>query len=93
MRVDSAPAGIFAPTSSVAGIRISRAARAHACAGAFIFSLMNPNVTSILGGYSDRAQLEELVKVSEMAPLDAAELGQIDGVYARNFDLTTVAKP
>jgi aryl-alcohol dehydrogenase-like predicted oxidoreductase len=59
---------------------------------AFIFSLMNPNVTSILGGYSDRAQLEEQVKTSDMAPLDAAELAQIEAVYARNFDLATAAK-
>ncbi len=55
---------------------------------AYAFALMNPAVTTVVGGFSDLAQLEELVRYADAAPLDDAELDRIRGVYARNFGLS-----
>ena len=52
---------------------------------AYAFVLMLDSVTTILGGYSDLAQLEEIAAVPSMPPLSAQELAAIDAVYARNF--------
>jgi aryl-alcohol dehydrogenase-like predicted oxidoreductase len=51
------------------------------------FVLMLESVTTVLGGYSDLTQLEEIARVPDMPPLTREELAAIDAVYARNFDL------
>jgi aryl-alcohol dehydrogenase-like predicted oxidoreductase len=51
------------------------------------FVLMLESVTTVLGGYSDISQLEEIARVPELPPLTRDELVAIDAVYARNFDL------
>jgi aryl-alcohol dehydrogenase-like predicted oxidoreductase len=58
---------------------------------AYTFALMNPAVTTVLGGYSDRAQLEELAAVSGMPPLSAAEMAGIEAAYAGNFGIARSA--
>ena len=54
---------------------------------AYIFALMNPAVTTILGGFSEIAHLEELAATAEAGPLSAAEMESIRHVYERDFDL------
>jgi L-glyceraldehyde 3-phosphate reductase len=54
---------------------------------AYAFNLMNPAVTTVIGGYSELAHLEELATISGTPPLSADELDRIRAVYARNFDL------
>jgi L-glyceraldehyde 3-phosphate reductase len=49
------------------------------------FILMEPGVTSILGGFSDMAQMEEAVAAVEAGPLTGEEMRQIDAVWASNF--------
>jgi aryl-alcohol dehydrogenase-like predicted oxidoreductase len=55
---------------------------------ATIFNVMPSAITTVLGGYSDRAQLEEIVACSGAPPLSPEELARIDAIYARNFDLS-----
>lgn len=54
---------------------------------AYAFALMNPAVTTVVGGFSDIEQLEELARYIEAPPLDDAELKRIRAVYATNFGL------
>ncbi|HXP92787.1 MAG TPA: aldo/keto reductase [Candidatus Binatia bacterium] len=54
---------------------------------AYAFALMNPAVTTVVGGFSDVAQLEELVRYSDAPRLSDDELAQIRAVYAKNFGL------
>jgi len=60
---------------------------------AYAFVLMEASVTTILGGYSDLAQLEELAAVPAMPPLSPDELAAIDAVYARNFSVAATTGP
>jgi aryl-alcohol dehydrogenase-like predicted oxidoreductase len=55
---------------------------------AYAFALAHPGVTTTVAGPSDVGQLRELLAASGMPPLDPAELGRIDAVYAANFGLT-----
>jgi aryl-alcohol dehydrogenase-like predicted oxidoreductase len=52
---------------------------------AYAFILANPAVSTVIGGFSDLAQFEELVAMSGCAPLTDAELAQIRDVYRHNF--------
>lgn len=55
---------------------------------AFAFILANPNVSTVIGGFSDQAQFEELVACSGAPPLAASELERVRDVYRNNFYLT-----
>jgi aryl-alcohol dehydrogenase-like predicted oxidoreductase len=55
---------------------------------AYAFALMHPAITTVVGGFSDIAQLEELVRFADAPRLSDAELTQIQRVYASNFGLT-----
>ena len=54
---------------------------------AYQFALMHPAVSTVVGGYSDLAQLEEVALGAVMRPLDAGELERIDRIWASNFGL------
>jgi L-glyceraldehyde 3-phosphate reductase len=54
---------------------------------AYRFVLSHPGVTTVLGGFSARNQLEELCRVSGAAPLDAGTFGRLDAVWRGNFDV------
>jgi aryl-alcohol dehydrogenase-like predicted oxidoreductase len=56
-------------------------------AAAYTFDLMNPAVSTVIGGYSELAHLEELAAVSGAPALSADELAKIRAVYANNFGL------
>jgi L-glyceraldehyde 3-phosphate reductase len=53
----------------------------------FRFILDNPGVSTICGGFSSLAHLEELAKVPDMPPLTADERARITQVYRTNFGL------
>ncbi|HEY4299034.1 MAG TPA: aldo/keto reductase [Paraburkholderia sp.] len=53
---------------------------------AYRFVLSNPGVTTVLGGFSTRDQLEELCRVSGAAPLDAATFSRLDTAWRSNFN-------
>ena len=54
---------------------------------AYAYVLANPAVTTIVGGYSDAAQLRELLAAPDVAPPSAAELARAEEIYAANFGL------
>lgn len=54
---------------------------------AYAFILANPAVSTVIGGFSDSAQFEELVAMSGTPPLTAEELERIRDVYRHNFYL------
>jgi len=54
---------------------------------AYQFALDHPAVSTIVGGFSDLAQLEEVARVEEFPPLTQHEWGQIRAAYAANFSL------
>jgi aryl-alcohol dehydrogenase-like predicted oxidoreductase len=54
---------------------------------AYAFALDHPAVSTVIGGFSDIAQLEELVATPSDRPLTAGERAKIDDVYAHNFYL------
>lgn len=54
---------------------------------AFAFILANPNVSTVVGGFSDQAQFEELVACSGAPPLGADEMERVRDVYRNNFFL------
>jgi aryl-alcohol dehydrogenase-like predicted oxidoreductase len=58
---------------------------------AYAFNLMNPAVSTVVGGFSELAHLEELAAVSEAPPLGADEVERVRAVYARNFDIGKIA--
>lgn len=51
------------------------------------FALAHEAVSTVVGGFSDFAQLEETVAAAAFPPLSAGEMEQIRAVYTRNFDL------
>jgi L-glyceraldehyde 3-phosphate reductase len=52
---------------------------------AYRFVLSHPGVTTVLGGFSELSQLEELCAVSGAPPLNARVLNQIDALWRSNF--------
>jgi aryl-alcohol dehydrogenase-like predicted oxidoreductase len=54
---------------------------------AYAFALANPAIATIVGGFSDIAQFEELAGYDLETPFSAAELAHIEAVYANNFYL------
>ena len=54
---------------------------------AFAFILGNPAVSTVIGGFSDIAQFEELVGCSSAPPLGEAEMARVAEVYRSNFFL------
>ena len=54
---------------------------------AYQFALSNPCVSTIVGGFSDLAQLEELAG-ADLAPLSDQEMADIRAVYEHNFHLS-----
>jgi aryl-alcohol dehydrogenase-like predicted oxidoreductase len=55
---------------------------------AYAFALDHPAVSTVVGGFSDVAQLEEIAGFDPAAhPLTPAERAQIDAVYANDFFL------
>jgi aryl-alcohol dehydrogenase-like predicted oxidoreductase len=54
---------------------------------AYQFALEHPAVSTIVGGFSDLAQLEEVANVESFPPLSSAEWAQIRAAYAANFHL------
>lgn len=52
------------------------------------FALTHDAVSTVVGGFSDFAQLQETVAAADFPPLAADELAQIEAVYRRNFDLS-----
>lgn len=58
----------------------------HSLAQAAIrFILMHPGVCSVLGGFSDVAQVEEMAQCSGAGPLTEENLVQLDMVWRANF--------
>lgn len=51
------------------------------------FILMNPGVTSVLGGFSDMAQLEETTAAAALPPLSEEEMARIEMIWRGNFGL------
>jgi aryl-alcohol dehydrogenase-like predicted oxidoreductase len=50
---------------------------------AYIFALMHPAVSTVLGGFSEIAHLEELVRTSGAAPLSSTDLRNVRNDHAR----------
>lgn len=59
---------------------------------AYQFVLAHPAVSTIVGGFSDIAQLEEAVLVESASPLSAEEWAGIRDVYDANFNLGADAR-
>lgn len=51
------------------------------------FALEHEAVSTVVGGFSDHAQLQETVSAAGYPRLSADELAHIEAVYSRNFDL------
>ncbi len=51
------------------------------------FVLMEPGVTTVLGGFSGREHLEEAAPVSEAGPLSAEQMQRIEATWRANFGL------
>lgn len=58
---------------------------------AFAFILANPAVSTVIGGFSDTAQFEELVHCSGMPPLTGDEMVRVEEIYRNNFFLSANA--
>jgi aryl-alcohol dehydrogenase-like predicted oxidoreductase len=58
---------------------------------AFAFILSNSAVSTVIGGFSDVAQFEELVGCAGAPPLSEAEMARIADVYRNNFFLSANA--
>jgi len=54
---------------------------------AYAFALAHTGVTTLVAGFSDVAQMRELLGASDLPRLTPAELDRIDAVYAANFGL------
>lgn len=54
---------------------------------AYQFALAHPAVSTVVGGFSDYAQFEEIASTSDFAPLNAEDMQAIRAVYASNFGL------
>jgi hypothetical protein len=46
---------------------------------------MEPGVSTVLGGFSDAEQVEEIAAASEAGPLSPEELEQVHAVWRTNF--------
>jgi len=69
-----------------AGIRFSpRTGQPSLAQAAIRFILMEPGVTSVLGGFSDAQQLEEVAAASGAGPLAPEEMARIEMVWRANF--------
>lgn len=53
---------------------------------AYAFVLSHPAVSTVIGGFSDRVQFEDLARCSGAPPLTQDELSLVQDVYRRNFD-------
>ena len=51
------------------------------------FALAHPAVSTVVGGFSDLAQLEEIASAPDFPPLTNEEIAAIRAVYAKNFGL------
>ena len=49
------------------------------------FILMEPGVTTVLGGFSDLQQLEEVAGASGVGPLTEEEMARVEMVWRANF--------
>lgn len=58
---------------------------------AYQFALDHPAVSTIVGGFSDLAQLEEVAAIETFPPLSQEEWAQIHAAYAANFYLDSSA--
>jgi aryl-alcohol dehydrogenase-like predicted oxidoreductase len=54
---------------------------------AYAFALSNPAISTVVGGFSDIAQFEELAAYDLGTPFSPDELAKIEDVYAYNFYL------
>lgn len=54
---------------------------------AYQFALAHPAVSTVVGGFSDYAQFEEIASVSSFPALSGEEMAAIGQVYADNFGL------
>ena len=54
---------------------------------AYAFALANPAISTVVGGFSDIAQFEELAAYDFDTPFTDAELERIEAVYTANFSL------
>jgi aryl-alcohol dehydrogenase-like predicted oxidoreductase len=54
---------------------------------AFRFVLMNRDIATVVGGFSDLRQFQELVDAAADPPLTDAELAEIQRIYTHNFCL------
>jgi aryl-alcohol dehydrogenase-like predicted oxidoreductase len=52
---------------------------------AYRFILAHPQVSTVIGGFSARGQLEEAVRASEVGPLSAADLESIAAIHKAGF--------
>jgi aryl-alcohol dehydrogenase-like predicted oxidoreductase len=52
---------------------------------AYQFILSHPGVSTVVGGFSEMAHLEQAVAAAEMGPLSAGELRRLEQVWAGNF--------
>ena len=52
------------------------------------FVLMEPGVTTVLGGFSGMEHLEEAAPVPEAGPLSAEQMQRIEDIWRNNFGLT-----
>jgi len=51
------------------------------------FALMHPAVSTVLGGFSDKKQIEEAAACSEKGPLPDEFMGQLKKLWAHNFEI------
>jgi L-glyceraldehyde 3-phosphate reductase len=64
---------------------LSRQGGASLAQAATRFILMEPGVSTVLGGFSDAEQVEEIAAASEAGPLSPEELEQVHAVWRTNF--------
>ena len=58
---------------------------------AYQFALAHPAVSTIVGGFSEIAQLQEVAAVESVTPLSPDEWTKINAAYAANFYLDEAA--
>ena len=59
---------------------------------AYQFALAHPAVSTIVGGFSDMAQLQEIARIEALPPLTTDDWARIRAAYAANFYLDAVAQ-
>ena len=55
---------------------------------AYQFALAHPAVSTVIGGFSDFAQFEEIASAADFPPLGDNEMAAIQDVYRQNFGIT-----